>query len=474
MNIKVENAAAWSEAIFGKCSLGDKRLTKRLVQMGKQLSSATGASLSKSCEGQDDLIEGSYRFLRNARVKAADIANGGYDVTGCLAQTIPLLLAIEDTTSLSYSHEVRKELGDTSSTANAKKRGYIVHSTMLMDANKEKTIGLIAQERWCRDVTEHGKKHNRRDVAYEEKESYKWEKNTCQLEERLGDKLKDVISVCDREADIYEYIQYKLEHNQRFIVRAYHNRKLANGSGLLKSNLAESKILGTYTIDIAQKRNRKKRKVELDLKATTLTFLPPKRRVSGATELKPIILNALVAKEKHPVTDEVLEWVLLTSEAITTFEEARQITRYYELRWRIEDFHKAWKSGTGVEKQRMQSAENLEKMVVILSFLAIRLLQLKEYFEHEHLIPNAEDVCVTCDELLTEIEWKVLWKTVEKKELPSITPSAAWAYKAIAKLGGWNDSKKTGKAAWSTLWDGWFRLAERVEGFMMAQLSIKM
>lgn len=29
------------------------------------------------------------------------------------------------------------------------------------------------------------------------------------------------------------------------------------------------------------------------------------------------------------------------------------------MRWRIEDFHKAWTSGAGVEEQRMQSIENL-------------------------------------------------------------------------------------------------------------------
>ena len=162
------------------------------------------------------------------------------------------------------------------------------------------------------------------------------------MENCLGEKIKDVISVCDREADVYEYIQYKLEHKQRFIV-------------------------------------------------------------------------------------------------------------------------------IGAERQRMQSPNNLEKMVVILSFLAVRLLQLKEYLEPSSLALEEDAVCTPCNELLTEIEWKVLWKTVEKKELPSKPPTAEWAYQAIAKLGGWGNSKRTGKASWATLWDGWFRLTERVEGFLLAQ-----
>lgn len=475
MNISIKDVGVWSESIFGQCSLGDKRLTKRLVKIGEQLSRCTGSSLSKSCSGQEDLLEGGYRFLRNKHVKAESIGSGGYDVTASLSESIPLLLAIEDTTTLSYSHMVRDELGPTSNSVNAGKRGYLVHSTMLMDATKEKTVGLIAQERWSRDEKNYGKSKDRKAKAYGEKESFKWEKNTRAVEERLGEKLKDVIFVCDREADIYEYIQYKREHNQRFIVRAQWDRKLADSSENLYGRIEQAVVLGSYTINIAQKNDRKERCVELELTSTTVSLSPPKRKVAGAVKLKPITINVVIAKEKNPATAEVLEWILFTAEPVTTFKEARAITRYYELRWRIEDFHKAWKTGCGVEKIRMQTADNLEKMAVILSFLAIRLLQLKEYFEEEQFSLNAESVCVSCDELLTDTEWKVLWNTIEKKPLPISPPAAAWAYKAIAKLGGWTNSKKTGKASWATIWEGWYRLTERVEGFRLAQkLLIKM
>jgi len=471
MELEIENAVAWSEAIFGRCDLGDKRLTERLVKIGSQLSKSQGASLAKSCEGKSASIEGSYRFIRNDRVSAQQIAEGGYTATALLAQTIPVLLAIEDSTSLTYKHEVAKELGYTSNSLNTKAQGYLVHSTMLMDAQKEKTIGLIAQERWCRDKSSYGKHHQRKKIEYKDKESYKWEKNTHFMEGCLGEKIKDVISVCDREADIYEYIQYKLEHNQRFIVRGKHNRRLANSPVKLLESLSKLKPIGNYAIELAQKGKRKKRVVELEIMAKQVTFMPAERSSKAlANDLRPITLNVVIAREKNPIdTEEVLEWMLLTTEPITSFDEIRQITRYYELRWRIEDFHKAWKSGVGAERQRMQSPNNLEKMVVILSFLAVRLLQLKEYLEPSSLVLEEDAVSTPCNELLTEIEWKVLWKTVEKKELPSKIPTAQWAYQSIAKLGGWSNSKRTGKASWATLWDGWFRLTERVEGFLLAQ-----
>lgn len=94
LELEIENAVAWSEAIFGRCDLGDKRLIGRLVKIGSQLSKSQGASLSKSCEGKSALIEGSYRFIRNERVSAMQIAEGGYTATALLAQTIPVLFEL--------------------------------------------------------------------------------------------------------------------------------------------------------------------------------------------------------------------------------------------------------------------------------------------------------------------------------------------------------------------------------------------
>lgn len=52
MNLNIEDARAWSEAVFGNCALGDERLTRRLVKISNQLLSHKDLSLSKSCEGK--------------------------------------------------------------------------------------------------------------------------------------------------------------------------------------------------------------------------------------------------------------------------------------------------------------------------------------------------------------------------------------------------------------------------------------
>lgn len=45
--------------------------------------------------------------------------------------------------------------------------------------------------------------------------------------------MPKVISVCDREADIKEYMKDKIHHGERFVVRARHNRKLDNSESKL-------------------------------------------------------------------------------------------------------------------------------------------------------------------------------------------------------------------------------------------------
>ncbi|HDX3229728.1 TPA: transposase, partial [Escherichia coli] len=72
-------------------------------------------------------------------------------------------------------------------------------------------------------------------------------------------------------------------------------------------------------------------------------------------------------------------WHLLTSEKVASAADARRIVSHYERRWLIEEYHKAWKSGgTCVESLRMQTRDNLERMVVIKAFIAVRVLGLRQ------------------------------------------------------------------------------------------------
>lgn len=457
----------WSQQLFGGSDLGDARRTARLVDVAARMAKQVGSSLAKSCDGDQAALLGSYRLMRNGAVKPEAIRASGFARVAELAQTPELLLAVEDTTSVSYPHALAAELGLTGGKQAAKRNGFLVHSVLLLDAESERTVGLIAQQHWCRDRASYGKNHTRKQRAYQDRESYKWERASVDMERCLGPAMQRTLSVCDRESDIYDYLWHKHRNNQRFVVRAQANRRLLNSEYKLFDTLRRDAVaLCGYTVEIPQRGGRKARTANVLLRSATLDFLVPEGSSVAAESLR---VNVILAEEVgSPALSEPLHWVLLTTEAVNDAQAALQVVRYYELRWRIEDYHKVWKSGIGVERQRFQSIDNLERMLVISAFLAVRLLQLREYLDKPANKPET-----SCAAVLAEDEWKVLWVSTERnKPLPKTAPPAQWAFYAIAKLGGFTDTKRTGRVGWDTIWHGWFRLQERLQGYQLSKLEL--
>lgn len=453
----------WAELIFSRAQLGDPRRTNRLVKLAGDMASSAGKAV---CQASEDpaSIEGAYRFIRNDAISTDDIALAGYQYTDDIVRQRPLVLALQDTTGLSYRHSVCDELGDVNSSnekRNSNKgRTLYAHSTLMFDAHNEQPIGLAYQHYWHRETTNTSKGHKLQLRDREEKESYKWQNNVEEIAERLVS-MDNVIDVCDREADIFEYLDYQISNGHRFVVRSDSNRRLSDTQDKLHDVINSLEPSTYYSVHIKQRGGRKARTAKIALSYSQINIKKP-QRAKAAEALK---LNVIVCQEVDSGNDEVkekLRWILYTSESLNGPEDAKKIVRYYELRWRIEEFHKIWKSeGTQVEKLRMQTRENLRRVAVIQAFIAVRLFQLREVAQNKE-----EAKTIPCDVYLSQVSWKILWKTTNKIEpIPDEIPSLHWAYYALAKLGRWHDSKRNGRVGIKALWDGWRKLADLVESY---------
>jgi hypothetical protein len=415
-------------------------------------------SIPAACGANPAAVEGAYRFARNDAVAPTDIATAGFAATAKLLKTLKpkVLLAPEDSTVLSYEHDV-DDLGDVGGPSSTT-RGMWAHSAILVDPETGRTLGLVAQHRWVRAPEEYGKRHQRRDLPYEEKESFKWQRTAEEMRQRLEPELMArVIAVCDREGDVFAYLANKQTHRERFIVRAEWNRNVTEQEEAdhLIEVLKAAPVCGTAKVELPQRGGRPARTATLRLTKAAVELRRPKPL--SAKHPASVQANAVLAEEVNPPNEEErLSWMLLTTEPIGTLGEVENVLKFYRLRWRIEVFHKAWKTGAGVERQRMQTAENLERIAVVLAFVAIRLIQLRELFE--------EGDAVRCDQILDKDTWTLLWVSVEQTKPPRTPPSTQWAYRALARFAGWTDTKSTGKVGWDTLWKGWSRLQERYEG----------
>ncbi|EEY43522.1 IS4 family transposase [Vibrio mimicus] len=451
----ISNSAQWAKHVFQHANLGDSRRVNRLIKLSATLAAHSGKSVPQANQSAAD-IEAAYRFIRNEAIHADAIAEAGFLATKQDALTFDTLLALEDTSSLSFSHKgVRDELGHT--TSHHSSRGFQAHSVLLYAPLQMQVVGLIEQQLWTRDIATKGKRKDATKRPYIEKESFKWQRASQNMAQRLGSHMSQVVSVCDRESDLIEYLQYKLTHQQRFVVRSMISRHIEEAEGKLHLYGKSLQSAGERQVEVVQKGGRKGRVATCEVRFSPITLKMPSNKEGGST---PLFYVSCIEKDNP----DGLCWHLLTSEHITTQKQALTILEWYEKRWLIEDFHKSWKSGgTQVEDLRLQSKGNLERMIVILAFIAVRIQQLRHLGQQQEVAEQQ-----SCETLLGNKAWKLLWLKVEKSKPPKHAPTVRWAYLSLGKLAGWHDSKRTGIVGWERLWEGWFKLQTILEGYELA------
>ena len=456
----------WASTVFQACELGDPRRTARLKRVGARMAERADESIPGALGQNQAELEGGYRFIENHFVDPKAIIVGGTQATINSISEYTVLLAPEDTTTLSYGHQLRGG-GDLGGPSSSKNRGVWVHSIILVNPVNGETVGLAGQRWWTRKPEERGKATKRQKRPYKEKESYRWEQSSRELWERMGADGERVISVCDREADIYEYLSYKIESKQRFIVRASSDRMLMDSPVLLNSEVDSWWPSYEGTVNLSQRggtHGRRKREAIMTVSAGNVALKPPKNG-ADRSGLKSIELNVIQAVEENPPENESpLHWRIYTSEPVDTQEQIEFVLNAYRLRWRIEDFHKSWKSGAKVEQLRLRTMDNMLRAAAILAFVAVRLLQLREISERTPETP--------CSIVFAEDEWQCLWALTEESPLPDNIPSCKWASEAIVNLAGSYKSKNKSRPGWQKYWKGWNRFQTAMLGWR-AMKSLK-
>src|SRR5947207_9760205 len=94
--------ATWAAEEFGEADLGDVRRTARLVQLATVLGAQPSASLPDATDDPGTL-KAAYRFFDNAYVRAEAMLASHVQSTKGRMQTIPLVLAVQDSTYLDWT-----------------------------------------------------------------------------------------------------------------------------------------------------------------------------------------------------------------------------------------------------------------------------------------------------------------------------------------------------------------------------------
>ena len=203
--------ADWAITEFGCAALGDLRRTDRLVRLATVLGSRPAASLPQACDDPAEL-KAAYRFFQNEDITPASMLDSHVQATVERVAAVPLVLAVQDTTEISWAATAQPALWG--------------HSTLALTPERV-PLGLLAQETWTRPLEEAGKRATRRTRSIDEKESHKW-LSSVQAVNGLKTACTQtrIISVGDREGDVYDLFLLERAPEVELLVRATQDRRL--------------------------------------------------------------------------------------------------------------------------------------------------------------------------------------------------------------------------------------------------------
>ena len=262
------------------------------------------------------------------------------------------------------------------------------------------------------------------------------------------------IYVADRESDFYEPLQICQQHGVELVIRACQDRRLADQAGRLKAALAQAPVLGETTVAVRGRGSQAARQAVVAMRSVRVDLDGPWRPGGWQAPLRDI--GAVEVSEIHAAegVKEPLHWILLTSLPCITWSQVQRVVGCYTARWWIEEYHKALKSGTGVEQSQLTQAGRLEPLIAVLAVVAVRLLSTKM------LARSRPESCEAAASFGSE-----MLALLANKLGP---PKDGWTnrnlIRSLARLGGFIGRKHDGEPGWQTIWRGWQRLMWMREG----------
>jgi len=377
-----------------------------------------------------------------------------------------VLLVAQDTTSLNFASRPNTTgLGPIGNKADSQ-QGFFVHSSLCIGALGGDVFGLLGGKIWARDAREFkaGPAGARNRKPIEEKESFRWLQSwqhAQELYEHFGGS-RQVVSVADREADIYEAFSLSLDVKQRngggadLLVRAQHDRQQIEeaGGGTSWMRIEELEEKAVHSIDVPRKPGKAARKATLEVRWGQVELAAPAHKTKYLGLEKPLKLWLVVATEVSPPKgEEPICWRLWTTVEVNSAQCAIKVLGWYAKRWNIEEFHRILKSGCKCESRQLESLTKLSFVVSLDMVVAACILGLTKAARNQ---PEA-----AVSPWLSEQQWKALHCYINKTEKPpQQAPSLKTAVIWIARLGGFLGRKGDGFPGPQVLWRGWKRLED--------------
>ena len=436
--------ADWAEREFGSARFGD-RATVRGGLCPSRVISTVGhrRTFPRPATAMRAKVKAVYRFMDNEEVTLAKLLEPHQEQTLKRMAEHKVVLAVQDSTSLNYTaHALTEGTGPIGTEASGA-LGLIVHDTVAVTP-EGLALGVIDAQVWARDWED---KEAGRPI--EQKESVKWLRSYQVGGRAAGRAQEDPRGQRrgPRGRHLRAVRHRPRAHRGRRAAPAgacHRDRCLAETSKKLWENVEAQPVAGYREIVVPPRPGRKARTATLSVRFCEVVLDAPQ----GKRALGTIRLWAVHARERRaPSGTEAVEWMLLTTMEVRSFEQACEKLDWYTRRWMIEVFHRTLKSGCRIEDRQLGTVPRIENCLAIDMMVAVRIMHLTWLSRtHPHL---------PCTMYFEDNQWKALScfltrKRVPQKKVPTMQEMVGW----IGKLGGHLGRKCDGPPGTQTLWEG--------------------
>lgn len=438
---EISCTSRWAHEEFGRAKLGDARRRRRLVRMGEAAARAPAGRVSEVFRCTRER-EAAYDLLECDAVRAPAILAAMAEASVARCEAHDHVIVPVDGTSLSIVDRTKcKDFGAVGASRFQVAGLNVVNAIAVSPSGVP--LGVLGMEWWRRPRKRTAYKRDKRPVA--EKETQRWVDVIKTTASRLGAggcTTKPWFQI-DRQGDAWPILMALASSGALFTVRGAWNRCLSVAGGRnvkLRGLLAGRAVRATFDLPVAAGIKRSARSARVEVRTASAMLDMRDTRVKARHLLRVNVVH--VREVGAPSDEQPIEWVLLTNASVARLEDVWRIVFAYSLRWRIEDFHRAWKNGgCRVEQTQLRAADHVMKWATLLAAVAMRSERLK------HLARQTPDEPASVELSPHEICALIVLKREQKKlkeVVPETMPTIGQAVLWLAELGGYTGRSSGG------------------------------
>jgi hypothetical protein len=422
-------------------------------------------------------LEGAYDFVESEKLSVARLEEAvGRSVARRCAEQPRVRVAVDGSSLTLTTGPTTKGFGPIGNVGKGCQGLKVITSLAITPGGAP--MGCLAQSWWTRPNapkrTLAQRKRERMRKKPREKETGRW----LETIERSAERLKEAGALAwfqlDREADAWSMLTALANTGHWFTVRSAWDRVLDSTDGqkqYLRARMATVAVVGQYELDVVGGWNRQARRARMVVRVARLTLLL--REKMNGKRPRPFHVTVVWTYEQGttPHGEKPLDWMLLTNAPVDSFEDATQVIDGYAMRWRIEEFHRTWKSGTcNVEDMQLRSRDAVIRWATILAVVAARVERLKRLSREQPEQPASDELSPIEIEVLKSLKRRYKKRT---EDVPDGVPSMAQATRWIADIGGYTGKSSGGPPGSITIARGLERLRNGVEAVLAMRSTEK-